>query len=177
VNCAVVPGAIDAVLVITVIDVRVAGGGVPPPPAPLPPDPPLLELPPPQPINTTVKPARSTNPRKLLTVHLLWKELYEGASPGSMARVCLNQPVKRGSVEVVPRFVYRSFRSSITLHSWTYPMRTLLQMLLLCLASVGLYCTRQPDPSRTFRFSAQAAKTIILADWTEPFPNRSLRRP
>jgi hypothetical protein len=56
-------------------------------------------------------------------------------------------------------------------------MRTLLQMLLLALASLGVYSATVNQSPVEHSVSAQAAKTIILADGTEPFPKRILRRP
>jgi hypothetical protein len=56
-------------------------------------------------------------------------------------------------------------------------MRTLLQMLLLALASVGVYSATVNQSQVEHSVSAQTAKTIILADGTEPFPKRILRRP
>lgn len=57
-------------------------------------------------------------------------------------------------------------------------MRTLLQTLLLALACAGVYSAATVNQSQAeHSFSAQAAKTIILADGTEPFPKRILRRP
>ena len=55
VNCAVVPGATAGVLGETVIDVRITGGGVPPP------APGLLEEPQPQPRAMRTKPAARTD--------------------------------------------------------------------------------------------------------------------
>jgi hypothetical protein len=57
-------------------------------------------------------------------------------------------------------------------------MRTLLQTLLLALACAGIYSAATVNQTQVdHSFSARAAKTIILADGTEPFPKRILRRP
>jgi hypothetical protein len=56
-------------------------------------------------------------------------------------------------------------------------MRTLLQVLLLALAFAGAYCATVNQTPVDHAVSARAAKTVILADGTEPFPKRILRRP
>jgi hypothetical protein len=51
-------------------------------------------------------------------------------------------------------------------------MRTLLQTLLLALASAGIYCATVNQAPANHSVSARAVKTMILADGTEPFPRR-----
>lgn len=54
-------------------------------------------------------------------------------------------------------------------------MRTLLQMLLLALASAGVYCATVNQTSVAHSISAGTVKTMILADGTEPFPRRTAK--
>jgi hypothetical protein len=51
-------------------------------------------------------------------------------------------------------------------------MRTLLQALLLALASAGIYCATANQTPISHSVSARVVKTMIVADGTEPFPRR-----
>jgi hypothetical protein len=51
-------------------------------------------------------------------------------------------------------------------------MRTMLQMLLLALATAGVYCATQNQTPANHSISARAVKTLMMADGTEPFPRR-----
>ena len=51
-------------------------------------------------------------------------------------------------------------------------MRTLLQVLLLALASAGISCATSNQNPADHSVAARAVKTMIVADGTEPFPRR-----